>query len=341
MNVLIYTGYQKEAYNTNTLKEKGLGGTEQCCIFLAKYFKKFGWNVIVGGTVIEDTIDGIQWLTNDSIHKTMFNKFDVIIGVSYIHFLKEFEKYNCKKIFWVHNTDYFPWWKGKEIKNHQRLLNSPDLNKIICLTNWHKIQWSTRYNLSLDKIEVIGNGIEVNRFNKKIKKQLGKVIWSSAPERGLHELLNNWKHIKSVMAHAELHIFTPSYSINEFNDIKLDLKDVYFRGNVSPSKLHEEMLSSEYWFYLTSYEETYCITAIEMQLAEVFPITTNTAALNETVNSGIILNNDETKWENAIKIFNNVNTPLKNKVIKDNIKFSKEKTWLIRALQWNKLINNI
>lgn len=341
MNVLIYTGYQKEPYNSNTLKEKGLGGTEQCCIFLAKYFKNFGWNVVVGGMVIEDTVEGIQWLTNQTIHKTMFNKFDVIIGVSYIHFLKEFEKYNCKKIFWVHNTDYFPWWNGEEIPNHRELLNSPDLNKIVCLTNWHKKQWSNKYNLSLDKFKVIGNGTDANIFNKKIKKQLGKIIWSSAPERGLSELLNNWKNIKSAIPHAELHVFTPSYSIEQFNNIKSELKDVYFRGNVSLSKLHEEMLSSEYWFYLTSYEETYCITAIEMQLAGVFPIITNVAALNETVNSGIILEDTETKWEEAIRIFNKTNNSLRNKVIKNNIKNVKERTWLIRSLAWRTLIRDL
>jgi glycosyltransferase involved in cell wall biosynthesis len=291
--------------------------------------------------VIEDTVEGIQWLTNQTIHKTMFNKFDVIIGVSYIHFLKEFEKYNCKKIFWVHNTDYFPWWNGEEIPNHRELLNSPDLNKIVCLTNWHKKQWSNKYNLSLDKFKVIGNGTDANIFNKKIKKQLGKIIWSSAPERGLSELLNNWKNIKSAIPHAELHVFTPSYSIEQFNNIKSELKDVYFRGNVSLSKLHEEMLSSEYWFYLTSYEETYCITAIEMQLAGVFPIITNVAALNETVNSGIILEDTETKWEEAIRIFNKTNNSLRNRVIKNNIKNAKERTWLIRSLAWRTLIRDL
>jgi glycosyltransferase involved in cell wall biosynthesis len=191
MNILIYTGYQTNPYNSNTLKEKGLGGTEQCCIYLAKYLKNFGWNIVVGGSVIEDTIEGIQWLTTETIHKIMFNRFDVIIGVSYIHFLKEFEKYNCKKIFWAHNTSYFPWWNGVEIKNHINLLNEDSLDKIVCLTNWHKNQWANKYNIDLDKIEVIGNGIEADVFKAKIKRQTNKFIWSSAPERGLKELLNN------------------------------------------------------------------------------------------------------------------------------------------------------
>ena len=340
MNVLIYTGYQKEPYNSNTLKEKGLGGTEQCCVHLAKYLKNFGWNVTVGGTVIEDTIEGIQWLTNQTIHKTMFNKFDVIIGVSYIHFLKEFEKYNCKKIFWVHNTDYFPWWKGKEIHNHVELLNSPDLDKIVCLTEWHRMLWMHKYNLKFNQIEVIGNGINAESFNKKIKKKKGKIIWSSAPERGLPELLENWPKIKENISNAELHVFTPSYSINQFKNIVKDLEGVIFRGNVSPSKLHEEMLSSEYWFYLTDYKETYCITAIEMQLSRVFTITTPKAALKETIKSGIVVKADKNRWENSLKFLKQHNTESFNKKLNIAEKKCKETTWLIRSLQWKNLIYN-
>lgn len=341
MNVLIYTGYQRNPYNANTLKHKGLGGTEQCCVYLAKYFKNFGWNVVVGGMVIEDTIDGIQWLTNQTIHKKMFNKFDVIIGVSYIHFLKEFEKYNCKKIFWVHNTDYFPWWKGEVIPNHDRLLNSPDLDKIVCLTQWHKALWMHHYGLKNNQIEVIGNGINTKSFNKKIKKQKGKIIWSSAPERGLLELLKNWPKIKETISNAELHVFTPSYSIDQFNNVVKDLEGVVFRGNVPPEKLHLEMLSSEYWFYLTDYEETYCITAVEMQLARVFAITTTKAALKETVKSGIMVKSDKNRWENSLNFLKKHSNESLNKKLNTAEKKCKETTWLIRSLQWKNLIYNI
>ena len=290
MNILIYTGYQKEAYNSNTLKEKGLGGTEQCCIYLAKYLKNFGWKVIVGGEVIEDTIDGIQWMKLETVHKKMFNKFDVIIGASYIHFLEEFRDYNCKKIFWAHNTDYFPWWRGKEMENHVDLLTDKSLDKTVCLTNWHREMWSTKYNIPIENIEVIGNGVEVKDFKQKIK-------------------------------------------------IMID--GVYFRGNAKPEKLHQEMLSSEYWFYLTDYRETYCITSIEMQLANVFPIVTEVAALKENVINGIILPNNKDKWKYAIGLLNETNIHLKDKIININNKLAKQKTWLVKSLDWKKLINQL
>ena len=101
------------------------------------------------------------------------------------------------------------------------------------------------------------------------------------------------------------------------------------------------MLSSEYWIYLTDYEETYCITAIEMQLAGVFPITTNVAALDETVFNGLVVENTSNKWNDVLSNIKNINKSLKNKIIKDNIKLSKETTWLMRSLIWKRLINNI
>ena len=115
----------------------------------------------------------------------------------------------------------------------------------------------------------------------------------------------------------------------------------YFRGIVTPDKLHHEMLSSEYWFYLTDYRETYCITAIEMQLAKVFPIVTNVAALKENVINGIVLSNDENKWQHALNYLYETNSQLKNKIININSKLAKEKTWLIKSLDWKKLIKKL
>ena len=100
------------------------------------------------------------------------------------------------------------------------------------------------------------------------------------------------------------------------------------------------MLSAEYWLYLTDYEETYCITALEMQMAGVFPITTNVAALNETVNSGVILNK-ENKWNSFYKIIKNLNKPLKEKAINQCKAFAKKQTWLIKSFNWKELINDL
>ena len=118
------------------------------------------------------------------------------------------------------------------------------------------------------------------------------------------------------------------------NEDRLKQLAVNFHGPVSQQELHIAMSRSEYWCYLTDYEETYCITALEMQYSGIIPIVTPVAALSETVNSGIIIENNETKWDNLIKILNELNSNSKNKLKKQSIDWAKQQTWFLRSLEW-------
>ena len=101
------------------------------------------------------------------------------------------------------------------------------------------------------------------------------------------------------------------------------------------------MLRSEYWCYITDYEETYCITALEMQYAKVLPIVTNIAALGETVNSGIILDRHETNWEQVVQILETLGSELKNKAIEDAFQWAKKQTWNTRSYDWKSILESI
>ena len=340
MKVLFYTGYFKNPWSP--INQTGIGGSEVAIIKVAESLVKFGWEVIVSGNVESGKWNGVEWIPTDRIHKERFNDFDVIVGVSYIHFLIEFEKYSAKKLFWVHNTDYHPWYKGKEIQDSINLLNPDRLDGIICLTNWHKEQWSQKYSIDPSRIHIIGNGIDPQSFIGHAPKIKNRFIWSSAPERGLYELLNNWPKIKSIKPDAELHVYSPGYQIATSEKWGREgLKGVTFKGSVGQVELHSAMLEAEYWMYLTNYEETYCITALEMQNAGVFPIVTEVAALKETVNSGIKVKNAETKWDLSIKVLDEMSASLKNRVIKENKQHAKMSTWSSRSYEWKQLFDKI
>lgn len=337
MNILFYSGYYKKPWSPESTE--GTGGTEVAIIEISKRLSYFGWNVFVSGNVEEGEWNGVKWIPTEKLHEDYFDKFDVIIGVSYIHFILEFSKYRAKKIFWVHNTDYHPWYNGEEILESDTLLNSGDIHKIVCLTKWHKQQWSQKYSIDTGDIKIIGNGINPNKFYTSSKKVKNRFIWSSSPERGLDELLENWVKIKERISSATLHVYSPPYSrINEEHYSHLFLEGVEFKGSVSQEILHKAMLDAEYWVYLTEYEETYCITALEMQKSRVIPITTNVAALSETVNSGIILDPDKTKWNLGIELIVNVGPEIKKKVLDSNENWVKLQTWNNRSYDWKKLI---
>jgi hypothetical protein len=93
---------------------------------------------------------------------------------------------------------------------------------------------------------------------------------------------------------------------------------------------------------MTNYEETYCITALEMQYANVIPITTECAALKETVHSGVISkDNSETNWDNAILSIGKAGYEIKQKVIDSNYNWAKRQTWDQRSYDWKELIQKI
>ena len=111
-------------------------------------------------------------------------------------------------------------------------------------------------------------------------------------------------------------------------------------GSVSQLELHTAMQKATYWMYLTHYEETFCITAIEMMAAGVLPICTNVAALKEVVDSGIILDKApyETLFKDAIKLLKQLDTGLKDKAIESGKKTTKLRTWNAVASKWYELI---
>ena len=338
MKILFYAGYMADEFDGNT--NIGLGGTEIAIIKLAEEMVKFGHEIIVSGEVKNSgLIRGVEWINTESLHSKHFNKIDIIIGASYIHFLKEFEEYDATKIFWAHNTDYHPWWRGGELQNTEDLIKQVD--HTICLTKWHAEQWSNKYNIPIDNISVMGNGIDLSTFIGDPIKTKGKFIWSSAADRGLKELLENWHAIKQVLPHASLDVYSPKYAQALPENFNISgLKDIRFMGSADQQTLHDAMLRAEYWCYITDYEETYCITALEMQYAKVLPIVTNVAALSETVNSGIKLDKSETNWKQAIEIIGELGIELKDKSTQSSFKWAKCQTWNQRSYDLKNILSN-
>jgi glycosyltransferase involved in cell wall biosynthesis len=107
-------------------------------------------------------------------------------------------------------------------------------------------------------------------------------------------------------------------------------------GSVSQSELHIAMQKASYWMYLTQYEETFCITALEMMAAGVLPVCSNKAALAEVVQDGIIIPHSEyeTMFNMAIKTLGGINVDIKRKAINAAKERVKLFTWDNATSKW-------
>lgn len=289
MRIILYTGYQNPHWNPSLLDTTGLGGTEQCVLNLAKQLA-IEHEVYVVGDVIEGEFGGVLYITtSNAIAKLGTSFVDCIIGVSYVNYLIELQDLNfTHSIFWVHNTDFYPWHRGETLPNAGRdLLNHTKMTGIVCLTDWHKNKFIEQFPEVEHKIKVIGNGVDVDNFVEVSDKLSNSFIYTSHAERGLSKVLKDWSDIRESKPNAELHIATPEYGLEYFNQNFLDevgsLDSVFFHGTLPLNKLYDLMSKCEYWYYPTDYEETFCITALEMLGHRVSPVASECAALKETL----------------------------------------------------------
>jgi predicted O-methyltransferase YrrM len=92
---------------------------------------------------------------------------------------------------------------------------------------------------------------------------------------------------------------------DEMNEIKILLEEqkeyVTNYGFVTKKIVYDFMLQSEYWLYPCTFEETFCITALEAQMAGCICISNDLAAL-PNINKGIIMEGDVTtlEWQDSI-----------------------------------------
>lgn len=313
----------------------GVGGTEIAAWQIAKWLAKFGYKISFGGQVQPGYHANVQWLSIEQCHQ---QHFDLVIAASYLHYLKEFNNFD-KSIFWFHNTDWHMWFRGQAVIGSEWLQDSR-LTAFVALTDWHRQQLQRDHDLQ-QPVHVIGNAIDRQTFaNHPIHKKPASFIYSSSAERGLDRLLNMWPDVRTILPNATLQVFSPGYDPAQQPK---DLPGVQFMGTVDQLTLHKAQQASEYWLHPTDYEETYGITALEMQYAGAIPITTNSAALTEVVaDRGFLMDLDETdeQFLRMIKVLHG-SADLKTKLRNKAHQWAKQQTWFNRAMQWHQLIQSL
>lgn len=293
MNIVFHIGYSSEPWNDKT---PGLGGTEHCVNKLAKQMALKGHAVFVVGQVKRTKYNintptekfKIEYYPIEQIDKIP-KVIDVLIGVSYLHFNKYYTTQQIgKKIFWLHNEEPHFWFNGTLMSGEEADVVYENCDTIVCLTKWHKNDFISRNPKLKNKIKVIGNGISLSEVKKPLYKVPGSYIYSSHAERGLGELLNRWPSIQQERSYATLSICTPGYGLDYYNkhfsEKVKTLDGVSFMGVLSTDALYNRLKTTETWLYPTNYNETYCITALEMMAHGVVVDTNEIAGLKETVN---------------------------------------------------------
>lgn len=293
-----------EKWGPNKLQQEGLGGSETAVIKLGESFAKDGHRVIVyNDTDSPGYYNGVCYRPPD--HWRPEVKSDAFIAWRWPEAADHAIRTNCL-VLWMHDTD-----AGDRLTKTR----AEAFDYIVVLSEWHKKFMQEKYPFLLpentkgnvDKLVTIGNGIDFSRFEKKVKKNPKKVVYSSSPDRGLDVILEHiWPKVVEKVPEAELHVYYGwdnydkfmklypqlSYTRKQITELFVNSKNVVQHGRIPQDRLARELQEAVAWLYPTYFTETYCITAVEAQLAGAIPVTNHLAGLAETVKSGIVLEGD-------------------------------------------------
>jgi glycosyltransferase involved in cell wall biosynthesis len=281
LDIVFALGDGLQTWNSQTVKETGIGGSELMAIHMSEGLAQLGHHVTIYNSCgHKAVINGVvyQPTANLSQHQGC----DVLIVSRYAYFLDSIPAQ--KKFLWIH--DVVAQYATPE------LIKLAD--KVLVLSEWHKQNVMKVNQVPEDKIIITRNGIDLNRFQPTKKEQF-RCINSSSPERSWRTLLDCWPEIKRRVPGASLHLFYGFEDLLKSKDNiplveglkkkieELASSDVYYHGRVNQEELAKEFMKSEVWLYPTLFLETYCIGAAEAQAAGCRMVTSNLAALNETV----------------------------------------------------------
>ena len=299
--LVIFCGTQVEAWDP-TFVNKGIGGSEEAVINIGKELVKLGWNVDVYCECLNEGIyDGVNYQNYDVYLKNQPCKAYISWRMaSYMDFAPEKGE---QRILWCHDVQKPEYYSEKHLKL---------IDKIFMLSKYHR---SNLAEFPEEKFMYTANGIDPAHFGDPAvfpTKIPDTFIYASSPDRGLDIALDLWPEILKIKPKAQLHIyygFTKNYDEAHKNDaarrkFKEDVMNnmkqqgVFYHGMVGHKELADAYMKSQYWIYPCYFAEISCISAMKAQAAGCYPLTTDVAAMKETVQYGLKYDKDITKEEN-------------------------------------------
>lgn len=280
-----------------TLEERPLGGTETGVIRLAEALQILGHDVTVFTSVQNPPNSSPTYLHAGKIQSS--GTYDALVIVKDPRPLA----FNlpAKKVFFLTGDgpdQYINYGLGDK-----RMASR--LSALLTVSDWQGQVMSAASGFPIELCRYIGNGVHLPYFEGSETRQRKRLIFASAPYRGLDVAYNAFIDIQKRHPDAEFHIFAGFDLYNtdkpfsgplvaQFQKLKeLISKNpgCIFHGNVTQKELAREYMKSSILLYPNTINETCCIVALEAQAAGCPVVSSNNSGISESVRDGGIVVN--------------------------------------------------
>jgi len=306
--VLFYVGFSNEPWNFSTSFERALGGSESAVAYLTEQFDSW-YDIVVAGDVKPETVGThVRYMHLDQLHQYVKSvPFHTIVVSRYVSFFELFPEFSAHQVYiWGHDMSLIHYGAQRDVSSILHRWNRY-ITGCVCQTEWHKNLYASHYPLLRDRFHIINNGIRLSLFPPVTEKVPDLFVYSSCSERGLKRLLEIWPDILQHKPHAQLRIssYNPFPKKDDVEEaamqriIEAHPTSIQHLGRLSKKELYALMASAEYWLYPNCYNETSCITSLEMMINEVICLYYPNAGLVDTIGDyGVVIHhgNEVEKW---------------------------------------------
>jgi glycosyltransferase involved in cell wall biosynthesis len=352
-SIVFYVGGAMEKWTPDSIGKGGIGGSETAVAQMARLFSEAGHQVFVYGPV-----DGV-W--NGVVYRNYkrFVPHSPAMGNPCLLFVSS----RVPEIFdkrvnavmtglWFHDWDYgydMPTGRLERLTKER----AEQIDFLFVLSDAQKHHFEKTYPFLKGRLTVTANGIDPGRFTGLKEERLKhRFIWSSSPDRGLARVLRMWPSIRRMWEDAELHVFYGFQYVDlmyprqhpkrkEMVDdlfALMEQEGVTHHGRVNQDELAREFAKSQFWFYPTSFTETYCITAIEAQAVGCTPVTSSTAALADKVPARFRLK-DTASDDKFLNLLRHVDEGKVDPLTDEEMAKALATTWQSVFEQWEKALD--
>lgn len=282
----IYVGpwYEKEWDETDVYN--GMSGSETWAIEISKQLALHGYEVFLYAIppVEHDVIENFHFLNFERLKADCMNmRFDFFISSRFSD-VYQYPYLRCDNCY---------------IMAHDNIINTPlylpsfiglgKVKGILYLSDWHKeyLKYSHgEYGIENIQFFKVTNGFSNELYNDvDLDNKENSMIWSSSLTRGFDSFITDVFE-KVVRRHPDFKVYVcsgTSYDIDIKTKYSNYNDNIVMLGTISKEELANYQKRSKVWVYPGTFQETFCITAIEQCAAGNVVITPLSFGLKTTL----------------------------------------------------------
>ncbi|WP_199621730.1 glycosyltransferase family 4 protein [Paenibacillus alkalitolerans] len=266
-------------WNDSDLETKGVGGSQLALIRITRELAIRHQVTVFNSTSREGVYHGIKYRNYRSFNRE--EQWDVFIS-----FRCALPAENVKALCKIH------WCIDPGDNTVEKDL--PHIHKIITISPFHTKMLRNIFHIDNGKIYEARLGVHADDYREITPKKKHKLLFCSAPERGLQHVPRIYSLIKNQVPDASL-VITMDYSlwgfepgIGSYKDLFKGLDGINYLGKIPRRQLIEEQKTSVLHIYpCDGPYEMFCLASMECQAAGTPTVATCQGALTSTVLDGV------------------------------------------------------